>query len=442
MKLTLTNFGRIDHAELDIRPLTVFIGPNNTNKTWAAYALYGLGRGLSAGELLGPAMVGTSEPVSPVLKRLREILGDLFNPDVVGAGKSVEIQFSRNGIWETSKFLCRAGFDAKELRKLLRLGEQSGFSGSANLQFWRNELYGPDWTATARTDGLITTVWSDEWKFSTSTANSDIPPATRLDRLAARIETYALRLFAECVPFPAERNLIASDPAAWVIPGRPIRLPLPVTDFAQVLHNLPRQSKEPLSFDDFAEHLQAVLGGSVRFRHPADSPDLEFVHAAGAALPVAAAASMVRSLAGLQLYIEHRCKAGDMLVIDEPEMNAHPEAQLGIIELLAMLVNKGIRVVLTTHSPYIVDHLNNLIEAAALPHEKKESAALDFQLKSSDAFLDCDKSAVYLFGGNGKVTDALDRERRVIDISTFGDVTDRLNRLYSKLLQQSGGGGR
>ncbi|HSP81066.1 MAG TPA: hypothetical protein VLQ93_21265, partial [Myxococcaceae bacterium] len=47
MKLTVRKLGLIERAELDIRPLTVLIGPNGTNKTWVAYALYGLLRNLT-----------------------------------------------------------------------------------------------------------------------------------------------------------------------------------------------------------------------------------------------------------------------------------------------------------------------------------------------------------------------------------------------------------
>ena len=45
-RLRVENLGRIADAELSIRPLTVFVGPNNTNKTWTAYALYGLAQRL------------------------------------------------------------------------------------------------------------------------------------------------------------------------------------------------------------------------------------------------------------------------------------------------------------------------------------------------------------------------------------------------------------
>jgi predicted ATPase len=42
MKIKFWNLGSIKEAELDLRPLTVIIGPNNSNKTYIAYSIYGL----------------------------------------------------------------------------------------------------------------------------------------------------------------------------------------------------------------------------------------------------------------------------------------------------------------------------------------------------------------------------------------------------------------
>jgi hypothetical protein len=47
VELRITNLGRIREAKLDIRPLTIFVGPNHTNKTWTAYSLYGIARSLA-----------------------------------------------------------------------------------------------------------------------------------------------------------------------------------------------------------------------------------------------------------------------------------------------------------------------------------------------------------------------------------------------------------
>ncbi len=116
-------------------------------------------------------------------------------------------------------------------------------------------------------------------------------------------------------------------------------------------------------------------------------------------------------------------------------MNAQPAAQLALVELLALLVNRGIRVVATTHSPYVVDHLHNLLEAGQLPAERKAEAAALFKLKTTDAFLDWSRVAVFEFTDSGEVKSAVDAERKTIDWATFSNETDYESNLFGKLLQ-------
>jgi predicted ATP-dependent endonuclease of OLD family len=42
MKVSIRNLGIIKEAQIDLKPFTVFIGPNNAGKTWLAYALSGI----------------------------------------------------------------------------------------------------------------------------------------------------------------------------------------------------------------------------------------------------------------------------------------------------------------------------------------------------------------------------------------------------------------
>jgi len=42
MKIEICNLNDISRAEIDLRPLTIFIGPNNMGKTWIAYILSGI----------------------------------------------------------------------------------------------------------------------------------------------------------------------------------------------------------------------------------------------------------------------------------------------------------------------------------------------------------------------------------------------------------------
>ena len=44
LQLSVSNFGPIAKAEIDLRPLTVFVGPSNTGKSYLAILIYALHR--------------------------------------------------------------------------------------------------------------------------------------------------------------------------------------------------------------------------------------------------------------------------------------------------------------------------------------------------------------------------------------------------------------
>ena len=57
VEIAVKNFGPIAEANIDLRPLTVFVGPSNTGKTYFAtlvYALHGMFKGFSEFGLLTP----------------------------------------------------------------------------------------------------------------------------------------------------------------------------------------------------------------------------------------------------------------------------------------------------------------------------------------------------------------------------------------------------
>jgi excinuclease UvrABC ATPase subunit len=59
--------------------------------------------------------------------------------------------------------------------------------------------------------------------------------------------------------------------------------------------------------------------------------------------------------------LKHQAKKGDLLMIDEPELNLHPKNQRRLARLLVKLVNIGLKVFITTHSDYILKEFNTLI---------------------------------------------------------------------------------
>lgn len=73
------------------------------------------------------------------------------------------------------------------------------------------------------------------------------------------------------------------------------------------------------------------------------------------------ASSCIRALLDVGFYLRCRARAGDLFIIDEPELNLHPKNQRAFARLVARMVNSGIKVFITTHSDYLVKELNTLI---------------------------------------------------------------------------------
>ena len=102
-----------------------------------------------------------------------------------------------------------------------------------------------------------------------------------------------------------------------------------------------------------------------------------------------------------------------------------------IIEFLAMLVNAGLHVLITTHSPYIVDHLANLMQAAK--HDDKEPIDKLFYLEQRNAFIPQAQVSIYLFE-EGTAKNIVD-EDGIIDWSTFGHVSSDVSSMFPQLLK-------
>ena len=126
-------------------------------------------------------------------------------------------------------------------------------------------------------------------------------------------------------------------------------------------------------------------------------------------------------MAGLDVYLKEFCDRGGFLVIDEPEMNAHPEGvNSRSSSSWRFLAHHGVRVVLTTHSPYIVDHLSNLMQASRLSDEAKTIASHPNSSSAwHEAFLTSGRRLSIPVEESGGVEDILDREQGIIDLSEF-----------------------
>ncbi len=71
------------------------------------------------------------------------------------------------------------------------------------------------------------------------------------------------------------------------------------------------------------------------------------------------ASSGIKSIGLLQYLVTNKAlKKGSTLFWEEPEVHLHPTWQLKMVDLFIELMNAGVKIVFSTHSPFMADYLN------------------------------------------------------------------------------------
>lgn len=215
-------------------------------------------------------------------------------------------------------------------------------------------------------------------------------------------------------------------------------------DFTRQLETLAKNSsfvsnKYPEVLADFAD----IIGGEYTVTR---NDELYYIpKGKRVKLTMDESSSAVRSLLDIGFYLKHMAKPGDLLIVDEPELNLHPENQRRVTRLFARLVNIGIKVFITTHSDYIIKELNTLIMLNRdKPHLKRiaeqegykpEELILPERIKVYIA----EKAKVKLDGGKNKslcqtLTPADIDPELGIEARSFDTTIEAMNRIQEEIV--------
>lgn len=125
-----------------------------------------------------------------------------------------------------------------------------------------------------------------------------------------------------------------------------------------------------------------LLGQIITKPSPSGYPEFLYCpQETGEEVRLTRAASMVSELAPVVLFLRSEIHPSDMLIIEEPEAHLHPGAQTEIALTLAGLVRAGVRVIVTTHSDWLLKEIANLIRIGKL---KKEDVSLPKAIGKTD----------------------------------------------------------
>jgi predicted ATPase len=125
------------------------------------------------------------------------------------------------------------------------------------------------------------------------------------------------------------------------------------------------------------------------------------------------------------------------IYIEEPEAHVFPTSQKLIVELIAYAYNLSkspLQFFITTHSPYILTSLNNLIQAGIL--QKKlppEKLAKLYKIVPKEQIIDPEKVSAYGLE-DGKLINLLDNKYQIINAKNIDEVSNVLGSEFDRLL--------
>lgn len=140
------------------------------------------------------------------------------------------------------------------------------------------------------------------------------------------------------------------------------RYPQAVRSSLRIANDLENVQKSTSPYADIANLIeQDLLHGEVSMTKNGDVEFHAFSMAKSRKLPFHLSSSIVKTMSSFVIYLRHLAQENDTLIIDEPEMNFHPDVQCVLAQIFAILVHRNLKVVVSTHSDYILRELNALV---------------------------------------------------------------------------------
>jgi predicted ATPase len=394
MRIELKNIGVFKQAEYELGDFTIICGMNNSGKTYATYTLFGFFDYWKEGyqieindSILETVLENGTANISLIdfIDNAAYIIDDAckkykkYINKMLGAREkyfenaSFSIKIQKSEIEILGNYQSRIRSANNEILQIIK--EFNNYELSISLLIEKKEVD----TISFRNN--LKRIISDAIKeiiFYKIIPNSFIASA---ERTGAAIFKNDLNI---------EKNKLIEEISSSneIIVGRlanklyDYTYALPVKrnlDFIRRLESISKfESYISIDFPDILDDFGNIVGGDYKV----DREGLNFIpkKTRGIKLSMGESSSSVRSLLDIGFYLKHIAQKNDLLMIDEPELNLHPENQRKLARLLSRLVNIGIKVFITTHSDYIIKELNTLI---MLNYKKDKDTIKDLLIKNN-----------------------------------------------------------
>ena len=470
-RIEVADFGPIVHAAVDLRPLTVFAGPSNTGKSYLAMLVYALHQCFGAPNRsrvrlprrpywFAGSMVDTLPDEDDLAARIAEWWSTASRderaplPDDLAGVLRTALEELTTADGHLAREVSRC-FGVDEIDDLVRRGSAKrksritvniptavdGEKIRYSFEFGqgRTRLFGQVPTLPEPTSGI-----PDDNVFHLPP--SDLGHFLLHTFLEAMFRSLIHPLIRNAYYLPADRTgvmhshqvvvstLIQSATTAGLRPSTNVPMLSGVlADFLDDLIGMSQRRKKPS--DRMARALEkSLLSGVIRLQKSETSyPSFAYRPADwDTDLPLMRTSSMVSELAPVVLYLRYLVRAEDVLIIEEPESHLHPAMQAVFARELARLVRSGVRVILTTHSEWILEALANLVRLSELPESKRKG------ISGSDVALSTNEVGAWMFTPNSDDTGST-VEEILLDTEAgnfpagYGEITESLYNDWAKI---------
>ena len=431
----LKNIGLIEDSEISLNDLTIICGQNNTGKTYITYSIYGflsmwkdiVDFNLSSSYInelndngfCSIELKDFNENVKSILgnlsKNYTSMLGNVFSVDDDWFEESVfEVEIDKFSLDLNLEFESRMTSSKKDILQMRKsedsdILEVSVLNTNSKRQLPHfileqaiNKALGEIYFSKYFKNPFIIT--SERTGISLFYKELDISKNVMVEHLTKNKskDIDPFQMFEEALSryaMPVKHNI----------------------DYTRELGDGVSKKKSFLHGDrDITKYFSDILHGSYKVVNK----EVYFMTKKNKKqIPMYFSSSATKSLVELYFYIKHSAVKGDLLIIDEPELNLHPDNHRKITRLLAHLSNKGIYVFITTHSDYMIKEFNNLIR---LKHKitNKEKIMKDYGYKEHDV-LDYKKITSYINNTRDLVIAPIDDMG--MEVETFDKVLNELS---------------
>ena len=417
--INVKNFGPIEEAEIDLRPLTVFVGESNTGKTYLAALIYALHKHFEGISQLPWSNSLTSffsftyrsrdhfskSQREALEKETLEALEKLNTPGRPFKYSDLPqwihtVLESRLTDQEDFTNELKRCFDLEAVSKLIRFTGSQDNEMSVSLSVHeRNQTC---WTFEVRDAGsgpAITGHINPDIILLNAKRKTEFHEISDVERLFQTLGTRRLRREGSYY-LPAARSGIMQSHGviATALIKRATRIGIDrlevstfsgmIGDFLEQIVQYKERDGSSKEISRVAEQLETdLLEGKIEVKRPTPEAYPEFLYRpnqAEEALRMSHSSAMVSELAPLVLFLRGVIGRDDLLIIEEPESHLHPGAQTKIAQTLARLVQAGVRVLITTHSNWLLKQISNLIREGELRKQGEPTSESADYLKAED----------------------------------------------------------